>query len=410
MSRPLSNLLRAAVAVGAWTALLARGPAAQGYDLSALLLGARLLEQGRADALYEHDPEWFNRVGPAAREAALETGFVLEPTPYLQAPLFAVLARPLASRPFPLVLRGWNVAAAAALVAGAFLSALWGLGRAPFPLEWLAIAAVLVVSEPGPHALWLGQTTPFVFALTVGALCASERAALAGALLAVPAFLKLVPAVLVAGWAGAGRWRAVLSFAGATALLALFSVAAAGVPAHRAYLARLKDLSGLVPVAYNNQSLAAALERLRRPDAEAAGWRRSEASPSTRVAVAAAAFLGAAAVLRRARHAGNLRERVLQSGALLGMLVLPGISWPHYFVFLLPAGAVAASAARRNGWPALAVWGALTAAAALMTWPVFPIPVAPRDGLVDGGLMSALVILALLLAPRRTQTLSAKRA
>ena len=410
MSPRSSTLLRAAIAAGAWIALLERGPAAQGYDLSALLLGARLLEQGHADVLYEHDPEWFNRGGPAARSAARETGFRREPTPYLHAPLFAALARPLASRPFSDVLEGWNAAAAGALVAGAFLSALWGLRRAPRPLEWLAITVVLVVSEPGPHALWLGQTTPFVFALTTGALCASERGVLAGALLAVPAFLKLTPAVVVAGWALGRRWRAVVSFAAGMAALALLSVALAGVPVHRAYLARLEDLSDLVPTVQNNQSLAGALERLRLPEAEAGDWRRSKASPSTRAVAAAAALLGTAAVLRRARQAGDLRERVVQAGALLAMLLLPGISWPHYFVFLIPAGIAAAVAARRNGWPPLWIAAALVAATALLTWPVFPNQVQPHGGFVDGGLASALVVLALLLAPQREATVSARNA
>lgn len=409
MSPRSSTLLRAAIAAGAWIALLGRGPAAQGYDLSALLLGARLLEQGRADALYEHDPEWFNRVGPVTREAARETGFRREPAPYLHAPLFAALARPLASRPFSEVLEGWNAAAAGALVVGAFLSALWGLRRAPRPLEWLAITVVLVVSEPGPHALWLGQTTPFVFALTAGALCASERAVLAGALLAVPAFLKLTPAVVAAGWALGRRWRAVVSFAAGVAALVLLSVAIAGVPVHRAYLARLKDLSELVPAVQNNQSLAAALERLRLPEAEAGDWRRSKASPFTRAAVAAAALFGTAAVLHRSRQAGDLRERVIQSGALLAMLLLPGISWPHYFVFLIPAGIAAAVAARRNGWPPLWIAAALVAATALLTWPFFPNQVR-HGGFVDGGLASALVVLALLLAPRRKANVSVRGA
>jgi len=401
MSRPLSNLLRAAIAVGAWSALLGRGPAAQGYDLSALLLGARLLEVGRADALYDHDPEWFNRTGPAARSAARETGFPGEPTPYLQAPLFAVLARPLASRPFPQVLEWWNAAGAAALVTGAFLSALWALRRPPRPLEWLAIMGVLVVSEPGPYALWLGQTTPFVFALTAGALCVSGRGALAGALLVPPAFLKLVPSVVAAAWAGTRRWVAVLSFAGGLAAVALVSLAVAGVPVHRAYLSRLRDVSSLAPAAYNNQSLAAALERRQRPEPEVWLWRRSRPSPSTRVAVAVAALLGTAAVVHRASRARDHREQVLQAGALLGMLLVPGISWSHYFVFLIPAGIAAAAAARQNGWSAIGIGAAIVVAGALVTRPFFPDQVVPRGGIVDGAFVSALVILALLLAPRR---------
>ena len=369
-------------------------PDPQGYDLSALVLSARLADSGRLGLTYEHDPVWYNRVGPSAREAARQVGFHGEPTPYLHPPLLSIAARPMASVRFPLLLNVWTVLSAAAFLAGAWLSFVWALDRRPLVLEWAGLLTILVVTSPARYALWLGQTTPFVFAFAMGALVAAGRfPRVAGVCMAVPAFLKLTPLLLVLPWLVERRGRSLRWFAGGFVTLFLASVTFAGFDANRAWVVRAGDLSTLALVSDNHQSLPAFLERRSCPPEEVLQWRRWHASPSTRLAVLAAGLGGAILVaLRLAKVHPTERPRLAGIAAVLGMLILPGISWSHYFVFLLPAGLGAAHLARAQGVSRRVVAGFLGAAVVLLSRPILIDQVTPGNGIVDGPLLAALLV------------------
>ncbi len=405
MSARTANVLRVAIAAAAWVFLVSGEPAPMGYDLSSLVVGARLLDTGRSASLYDHDPLVYNVAGPVARQAAREVGFRREPPPFIQPPLLAVAARPLARIPFGRVLRGWTLVSAAAFVAGAFLSALWALHRPPRPAEWLGIAAVLAFSEPARYAIWLGQTTPFLFLFAAAGLALARRAPAGGALAAVPAFWKITPGALAGAWLSPLRPRTLAAFALSLAALAGASVAAVGWEPNVAFVRQVRELGSLAPAAFNNQSVGAVLERFQRPPRERWAWARTTPSAATRAGVAVVALVLLAAVVRRARGVAlEERERVLGAGALLAMLLLPGISWSHYHVFLIPAALAAAALARADGWPRARVGLFLALAALLVTWPVFPRQVTPSaSGVVDGAALSALVVLALLATPRGGQ-------
>src|SRR5690349_11710338 len=78
------------------------------FDLSAILLGANVVREDGFGHLYEHDPVLYNRVTsePFAR-AARELGFDDVPTPFVYAPLIAVVGQPIAAAPHRWIVRGW---------------------------------------------------------------------------------------------------------------------------------------------------------------------------------------------------------------------------------------------------------------------------------------------------------------
>src|SRR5258708_37377774 len=104
-----------AVVVAAWGVSSARELwDSPGFDLSALVVGARVLRDGGRANLYDHNERYYNIADtPVFEQAAHELGFVgYAPTAFVHPPLLAAVAEPLADLPFRTAVR-------ASLVAGA---------------------------------------------------------------------------------------------------------------------------------------------------------------------------------------------------------------------------------------------------------------------------------------------------
>jgi hypothetical protein len=316
---------------------------AKAFDLSALLVGAKVVRQEGFAHLYEHDPELYNRANsPAFTRAARELGFDDVPTPFVYAPLIAVAGEPLASASVPhrWVVRGWCIASALFVAIGLVLGVRYfapALVRTPFAFAALALA--LSLFEPIRYALWLGQTTPLVFMCVMLALLAAtrDRPLAAGVALAFPAFVKLTPALFALPWLWRRRYRAVAAFACSLAALAATSVALAGAGPNLAFLDRVRGIGGETVVAYNNQGLPAFLERLRQPASQVMRWNIVPLPAATRIAVCAcvaAMLLIAWYALRNTPEPE--RERLEFAVATTILLLAPSISWTHYSLFLVP--------------------------------------------------------------------------
>jgi hypothetical protein len=197
------------------------------------------------------------------------------------------------------------------LLAVALLSAALVRARVPGPAALAAALALVACNDGTWMSLWFNQLNFLTLAALAGALWAglAGRPRLEGALLAVAAWSKLSPALLVVLAAVAGRWRTVRA-AAVTALLAL-SVALAGWEAHLQWLAMAQRELGFAaqrPAGLFNNSLHpwnlspnGVLSRA----AEAAGWPRSVPVAGAWVAALLAAGAAAWALRRVARGDGR---------------------------------------------------------------------------------------------------------
>ncbi len=410
--RSVGTLERAflVAALLAWTtATAASAWGAKAFDLSALIVGARVLERHGFAALYEHDREFYNRASTAAfSQEAGALGFDDTPTPFVHAPLVAIASRPLAAMAYLALEKVWVAAATAATLAGLLLAALHFApetfrGR---PYRFGALLVLLLGFEPIRYALWLGQTTPFVFLAVTAALYAEGRGrgTAGGLVLAIPAFLKLSPVLFAVPWLWRRQYRAAGACAAGVGTLATASLAGAGWGPNLAYLARVREIAGETVVAYNNHGLAAVIERLKLPPEEVMRWRIIPLAFGTRAVVAAAgALLAAGAWWALAPLERERRDR-LAIGVIAALtLLLPTIAWTHYFILLVP--------------PALGIWeiaadipqrawvrAGLLAALALCSRPLFLDEIGMHRGpvtLIVGPTLSAGLIYVLVIVVAR---------
>lgn len=306
------------------------------YDLSALLVGAKLVADGNAAHLYAHHAVFYNIADdPEFMRAANELGFTgTVPTAFVQAPLIAWVAQPLTHLWYPSVAHGWLLVSAVAMVAAVYLALDAYAPRYKSALPALCI--LLVAFEPVRYNFWLGQTTPFIFLAMMGsiALVRRQRMLEAGLLMALPAFVKLTPLIFGVVWLWQKRWRAFVGLCVGVAALAMVSVITMGISANLSYLHRVSEIGRIALVAFNNHSLSALLTRPGIDPDELHKFTMFTPSPTTRIIVASAALAIIAipgCLLRRHRT-----DDLVEGFALLFGLLIPSISWTHYFVLVVP--------------------------------------------------------------------------
>jgi alpha-1,2-mannosyltransferase len=381
---------------------------AKAFDLSALLVGAAVVQREGFSHLYEHDPNLYNRAtSPPFERAARELGFDDVPTPFVYAPLIAVLVEPLACVPYRWVVRGWCAVSALCVALGLALGARYfapDLVRTPLAFAGLAFS--LSLFEPVRYALWLGQTTPLVFLCVMIALVAAarDRPISAGLALAVPAFVKVTPALFVLPWLWRRRYRAASAFACAFAVLALGSIALAGAAPNAAFVERVRTINRQTVVSFNNQGLVSLLERFRQPASEVMRWNIIPLSVSTRFAVGAtvvALMLGAWVVLRRTRNED--RERLAFAVVTTIVLLAPSMAWTHYFLFLVPPMLGCIELAQRAGRRRLGAIAGLSIIA-LCSRPLLLDHIGHHRGpvtVIVGPTVAAIILYALVIAVAR---------
>jgi alpha-1,2-mannosyltransferase len=167
-----------------------------------------------------------------------------------------------------------------------------------------------------------------------------------GLVLALAAYLKLTPLVFLVLWAWQRRWRAVLGLALGFGFLCVLSLAAMGLASHVAFFHRIADIARITLVSFNNHSIAALLTRPSVPHDEIYRFSMLPPAPLARVATlgAAGALCAAPALMLRDDRQSALAECF----AFLFMLLVPSISWTHYFVMLLPCAAAVWSSPERG--------------------------------------------------------------
>jgi alpha-1,2-mannosyltransferase len=314
-------------------------PIGTGADLAPLIIAARLISQGRIDAIYAHDPGYVDMFDQHLWIATADAVGYSDPRyyVYLYPPLWAAVLAPLVgdgvafktvlwiAGPLNLAAVGGSVIVAAAQWNRSFLR----------PLPLLLCLLTLCWSYPLIRTVVLGQMQPFVVLCVVVAIAASQsgRPRLAGAVLALGASIKLVPAILAVYWLFAGRRKAALWFGIAGAALAALSLALVGWDAHVAFLGALGRMSAGYAVGLDNQSLLAWLgETAHRSEV----LRTIPIQPAPLWARMTVMLFAVSAIVALIRSAPQ--EKAAEALAMFGVFLVATIAspsaWFHYFFCL----------------------------------------------------------------------------
>ena len=333
-----------------------------GYDFVPLRTAGQLFKDGNLASLYAQDPNAYNMVAdPVFLRASQKVGFSRAPTPFVYPPLIAALMSHVSDLPATSITWVWAVVSAIAFIAGVVLVRRIYLPESSL-LALTAVFLALCFFEPALYGFWLGQTSAVIFALVMCAI-ALQRAGLplsAGGALAVATFVKITPGIFVLIWLWRGPHRAVAGFLLASMALWLASLVTVPLEIHVAYALRVLAAGGAQIVSFNNHSLATFISRFAFEPNAYLDWLFRTPPPlyAALRTVCVIAVLGAAGITLRmvSTRVPHLARIVAEGLALLLLLLIPNISWTHYFVFALPVIAIVLRLrARGERMPILAV-------------------------------------------------------
>lgn len=341
ISGPLDLTLSALLLVN-WAVLtLWRMRGMPALDLTALYMAGQFWAEGGNDLIYATASGFFGAAPPQWADKIAAIGLSdMSFTPYIYPPLWLPLLRHLADgltiQPYFEVARIVLVPMLAASVPLA-----WRIARPGVPLLAAVLFALVFLefSHIARFALSLGQPQIVVTFLILLAFCAYTyaRPAIAGAVLAVAAAIKLLPALFVLIFVIDRNWRALAAFCIVGAALASTSLVIGGLTLHMAYLDALGEVNTSALLSVYNPSLKAVLAALQYPQ-EIAGNNVKLAPIAPWVIWGCrAAGLGALAFWIRAGL--RLPEGKKLAPTLFALAVIAAafgpLGWMHYY--LLPA-------------------------------------------------------------------------
>lgn len=244
-------------------------------------------------------------------------------------PFFALVMGPITGIFIGIAIQIWRAANALLLLASAFM--LWRWSKRPLR-AWSTIALVYIILAFQPMADTLGYAQVdliVLFGLAAALLpLARGRWGWFGALLALPAVIKLYPAYILGVALTARRWRAILGFAGAFALLCAVSIAILGLPVHLTYLRDVLPLSGGGTGWVENQTLNGFLNRLLGDTIRLL----PDMPGLARTLTYTGALLGTLLTMYRTRR---MTPEASMGLWIVSMLIVLPASWIHYEVVLL---------------------------------------------------------------------------
>lgn len=315
-----------------------------GADLASSYYGCKLLASHQNEHIYSRDPRDYDHVSdPVWNRIALATGFEASTAlhPYVQTPLWAYSIEPLCTRlNYPAFNKIFLFLLSFSLVAIIWLVARFWAPRTLHP-GWIAlICAVLYLSEAYKYTFALTQTHLIFVLFTVAALMLARRGfpVWAGALLAVAAAIKITPAFLLLYWLMNRQKKAALSFVLFSAALAGASVWSTGWALNLTFLRNLSEISNMLLVSWNNQSLAAFLLAPHYPRIEQDYW---HSLPLPAAVKWASTLLTIGFTLLGGyfdRKSGETAHSGPPYGAILAIvaaIVFAPLAWTHYYILLI---------------------------------------------------------------------------
>ena len=311
--------------------------AVYGVDFIAYYTAAQLVRSGHSLTIYADITEDLSVVDRGMfYETARKGGFHLTPTRYVYLPVFLFPFTWLTRFSFATASLVWLWVNMAALATIILLQ--WHITRDlahPY-LRLAAIIAMNLFSFPLLYGLKLGQTSLLVYLAVCLIYClfASGRDTLAGITLGLITPLKFSPLIFVFYFLYRQKYALVLSALATALFLLVLSIALYGLTLHKLYWNYLGTISGMGIAAWSNQSIEALLLRV----FHAAGIfsfapiHLTTSGTLLRYAIALAVIGTVYLFLRRTPGTQRAAAYPLEFSALiLCFLIIPPISWLHYF-------------------------------------------------------------------------------
>jgi hypothetical protein len=346
-------------------------------DFTPIYIAAQLLADGKTGSLYDHHPHLFDIVPPGEfTYTARKIGFAGFLHPYVHIPLAAFLVRPLISIPYKSAAQLLLLLNVLALTVSFYFMVKLFCGE--YRLLCFGLAGLAVVYYyPLRYSVSLGQTSPLVFLgiVMLYYLAKSGRETWAGVILGGIISLKITPLLLVPFFMARRKWATALSGAATLLVIGLAGLAAAGWEGNRAFLENLFRLSGVSLASWNNQSLDGFLLRLVHDRSYVSSWQLLALSPGMRLLSwgigAVLTLLWCKLLLPQAPWRGDSEDLLDFSLTLVLMVLLPPLSWSHYYIVLLfPYGAVVREIIRCTTMP----FRGLVAAAVVVSYLCVSLP------------------------------------
>lgn len=244
---------------------------------------------------------------------------------------------------------GQILAVAVVALVGQRLARRWGLS--PIAAA-LLVTALVLLDNPLLRTLRHNQINLWILAISLLAVDVLDRRPVAaGALVALAAHLKLYPLALLAPWVLAGRWRAVGSALGATAVLAV--LVTGRHPEHWAELAALGSKVAAGQYFRNNSLLGLVINLVRVPSLSVGASIEPWVGLLRLVGMGVSAVAGLLVGLRmlrrwRAKEPGAARLAADTSDVFALQLIVSPLVWEHHFVLGLPVAWYAVARAGRT--------------------------------------------------------------
>lgn len=232
----------------------------------------------------------------------------------------------------------------------------------------LSATATLIIlaaiSHPVCHNVALGNISiPLTLAVVAAfALDRCDRGAIGGVLLGVATIIKPAPALLLIFFVLRRRWAITIATVATVLVLLAVGLLYYGPQMHLRWLEIIRWNGSQTFVAWNNQSLLAAMLRFAVPPDEIALW-DVHVAPSwmiwtQRALLVAGVAWWATAILRDRRCLHD--DSYFAAGMILMTLALP-FAWTHYFIVLLWPTAIVAARLLRSGRRDVLDWALLAA-------------------------------------------------
>jgi len=239
--------------------------AVYGIDFIAYYTAAQLIESGDITDIYAEIENDFSVVNSGKFfETAREAGFHLTPTRYVYLPIFLAPFTLFTTVNYPTAANLWLMVNLCALIAVIILE--WSL-TSGLPHPWLRLMSIIslnLCSFPLLYALKLGQTSIMVYLIVclIYYFTVKKQDHLAGIFLGFITALKYSPFLFILYFLYRRRYSLVISSTLTIVSLLLLSLFIYGLPLHKIYWSYLTEISAMGIAAWSNQSIDAFVLRL----------------------------------------------------------------------------------------------------------------------------------------------------
>lgn len=325
--------------LGSFYIKLANISSADGYraDFIAYYTAAALIERGETTEIYVEVKDDFSVVTSGKYfEVAKQVGFPFSPTRFLYLPIFATPFRLLTQFPFATAARIWLTINLICIFFIIYLEWYFTKGFLHPVQRLVVIAALNLYSYPLLYALTLGQTSILIYLIIclIFYFTLKNYEVLAGIFLGIITALKFSPLLFIIYFLYRKKYKLV-SFCFLTIVsIFLASLIIYGIPLHGIYFDYLMEFSSMGIVGVSNQSIEAILLRLFTQNTILYYYPvKIPILPAIIRYTLIVILLGSVyRCIKREKNSNHHQTYPLEFSAVaLCMLLIPSISWLHYF-------------------------------------------------------------------------------